>query len=165
MLFRKQWYALRVLQCVAVFCSVLQCCAVWCSHGSLFMFVGLFWDVSLESVVCHELQESLIVKKWYALRASLTTERYAREMAHAYCVAVCCSVLQCVAVCCSVLQCRVSQCVAVCCSVLQCRVLQGVAVCCSVLHCVALCCSVRHVACTSYVTRIYESCHANQWVM
>ena len=64
-----------------------------------------------------------------------------------------------------VLQCVAVQSVAVCCSVLQCVAMQGVAGCCSVLQCVALCGTVlqrESVACTSYVTRIYESCHANQ---
>ena len=81
---------IRVLQCVAVCCSVLQlsqCVAVCCS---VLIQDGL----------------SLIFQQCVASGSDSS-------------VAVCCSVLQCVAVCCSVLQCvavrcSVVQCVAVC---------------------------------------------------
>ena len=98
----------RLLQRVAVCCSVLQCVAVCCS----------------------------VFKGDYILRVRLHCVKHFERLLQ--CVAVCCSVLQCVAVCCSVLQCVLvsgttrrktfRMPVAMCCSVLQC-----VAVCCSVL--------------------------------
>ena len=121
----------RVLQCVAVCCSVLQYVAVCCS-------------VLLEQVP--------FVPK---AAGNKTTGTWLNE----YCMAVGCSLLRCVAACCSVLQgvavcCRVLQCVAVCCSRIPISALQVKgrcvpsvcrgqnigAVCCSVLQCVAMCC-------------------------
>jgi len=81
-----------VLQCVAVSCSVLQCLAVCCSVLHLILL---------------------------PMRHNLCSDPYPNlcDVTHPYrpgsfisailwqCVAVCCSVLQCVAVCCSVLQC------------------------------------------------------------
>ena len=89
-----------------------------------------------------------------------------RFRTRAWCVAVCCSVLQCVAVCCSVLQCVTCHCaifvtrIRICISEqelfqfrghrefvaelqlwIRLHVLKCVAVCCSVWQCVAACCS------------------------
>jgi len=78
---------MRLLQCVAVRCSVLQCVAVCCS---VLQCVAMCCSVLQCVAVC--------------------CLRYVRPRSVLQCVAVCCSVLQYVAVCCSVLQC-----VAVCC--------------------------------------------------
>ena len=102
----------RMLQCVAVCCSVLQCVAVCC---------GVLHCVA---VCCS------VIQRWDTSCVNVTAARncvvtFQVERSVLQCVAVCCDVVQCVAVYCSVLQC-----VAVCCSVLRC-----VAVCCSVLQC------------------------------
>jgi len=81
-------YLDKLLQCVAVCCSVLQCVAVCCS----------------------------VLQCVSVLPVKLVDEAHLDKMLQ--CVAVCCSVLQCVAVCCSVVQCvavccSVLQCVSV----------------------------------------------------
>jgi len=131
----------RVLQYVAVCCSVLECDTVHCNVlQCIAVCCGVLQcDVMCCSVCCSVLQCVAVccgVLQCDVMCCSVLQ-----------CVAVCCSVLQCVAVCCVAVCCRVLQCVAVCCSVLQCvavccSVLQCVAVCCSVLQCAAVCCSV-----------------------
>jgi len=80
----------RVLQFVAVCCSVLQCVAIFLQFSGGLSSLSFphphLYRLIYVAVCCSALQ----------------------------CVAVCCSVLQCVAVCCSVLQCD-----AVCCNVMQ----------------------------------------------
>ena len=110
----------RVVQCVAVCCSVLQLNTAVIERGRARALMGTNTSVFDDGVWCSVVQ----------------------------CVAVCCSVLQCVAVCYNVLQCvvvhgsalqciaacyRVVQCVAVCFSVLQCMAVR-----CNVLQCVAV---------------------------
>ena len=75
----------RVLQCVAVCCSVLQCVAVCCSA---LQCVAVCCVLRCVEVCCSVLQ-------CVAVCCSV--------LSVLQCVAVCCSVLQCVAVCCSVL--------------------------------------------------------------
>jgi len=143
----------RVLQWVAVGCSVLQCVAVCiavetsdlglhsrlhcrrhpsysiiCLRETLHLFGS---NPPLKAALQRDSsqKESLCITVQTSdlgLHSRRHPSNYIKEVLQ--CVAVCCSVLQCVAVCCSVLQC-----VAVCCRMLQ-RVaecLQGVAVCCS----------------------------------
>ena len=115
---------MRVLQYVAVYCSVLQCAASCFSMQRAAVCCSVLQCLQCVAACCSVLQR----------------------------VAVCCSVLQCIAACCCILLwcvavcCSVLQCAAVCCSVLQC-----VAVCCSVLQCVAVCCSVCHTRRESFV--------------
>ena len=85
-------HEMRMLQCVAVCCSVLQCVAVCCS---VLQCVAVCCSVLQCAAVCCS------VLQYVAVCCSVFQ-----------CVAASCNVLQCVTVCCSVLQ-RV----AVCCSV------------------------------------------------
>ena len=104
----------RVVQCIAVSCSVLQCVAVF---------------LHCVAVCCSMLQRVPLCRNvLQCVALSYSVMQFVANVLQY--VAVCCSELQCMAVCCSVLQC-----VAVCYSVLQCA-----AVCCSVLQCVAVCC-------------------------
>jgi len=105
----------RMLQCVAVCCSVLQCVAVCCS---VLQFIYARWHVrhanSLEVIgqaccsVLHCVAVCYSVLQQYV--CDVARERFDQSFSHVFC-----SVLQCIALFCSVLQC-----VAVCCSVLQC---------------------------------------------
>jgi len=83
----------RVLQYVAVYCSVLQCVAVCCS--------ALQWV----AVGCSVLQcVAVCCSDWNDNINQAVMQSVARLAAIGR-QPVCCSVLQCVAVCCSVLQC------------------------------------------------------------
>ena len=136
----------RMLQCVAVCCSVLQCAAVRCSAlqcvavcCSVLQCVAVCCSaLQCVAVRCTTLQHVAVVvavpvtwnKRWQEFRFTRKPSERGVPLFLAHCsisrcrgsCAACCSELQCVAVCCSVLQCA-----AVCCSVLQCA-----AVCCSV---------------------------------
>jgi len=83
----------KVLQCVAVWCSVLQCGAVCCS---VVQCVAVWCSVLQCGAVCCNVMSSRLARRClanvsYEVRSVLQ------------CVAVCCNV--CLAVCCSVLQC------------------------------------------------------------
>jgi len=134
----------RVLQCVAVCCSVLHSGNIYVRtrrHGS----AGLGLKVQ-----CHA-AHSECGSQQYSFAGKRVSQCVAVYRSVLQCVAVCRSELQCVAVCRSVLQ-RV----AVCHSVLQCvaarrsmfqvcrSVFQCVAMWCSTLPCVAVCCRVLH---------------------
>ena len=149
----------RVLQCIAVLCSVLQYVAERCSVLQVCC-----------SALAHYAGSEYAGLSWYT------------------CVAVCCGVLQCGAVWCRcvavhwlvtpglsmrgflstrVCMCNVLRCVAVCCRCVAARWLvtpglsvrgfpgtrvrevQCVVVCCNVLWCVAVLCSVFQVCCSS----------------
>jgi len=123
--------SLRVLQCVAVCCSVLQAA-----------------NSQAHSVCCSVLQ-------CVAVCCRLPTHRLTPcvTVCHSVlqCVAVCCRVWQCVAVCDGVLHqsCRSPQCIAVCCSCWCVAVCGGVLLCVAVHHsdlkcvlCVVVCFSV-----------------------
>jgi len=113
----------RVLQLVAVYCSVLQLVALCCS---VLQLVVITQDACCSSLQCvnvidmygdssENLLKILAVMILLSLRSLLPV---VRAITPACCATqVCCSVLQCDTVCCSVLQC-----VAGCCSVLQCVV-------------------------------------------
>jgi len=115
----------RVLQCVAVCCSV-QTLRLQRPPWTFLLASSLSSCSAVQcAAVCYSILQCVAV-------CCSVLVRLCPLASVLQCVAVCCSVLQCVAVCCSVLQC-----VAVCCSGLQ-----WVAVGCSVLLCVAVCCCV-----------------------
>ena len=100
--------------CVAVYYRVLQCVAVRCSVLDLEIAVVPYEVLGTDVLQCAAMYCSVL--QCIAVCCSVLQ-----------CAAVCCSVLQCVAECCSVWQCiavhcSVLRCVAVCCSVLQCVV-------------------------------------------
>jgi len=134
----------RVMQCVAVCCSVLQCVAVCCI---VLQCVAMCCNVlQCVAVCCSVLQ---------CASCNQTSSNLADQHAHPWVgVAMCCRVLQCFTVWSTSRFYSMLQCVAVCCSVLQCvavycSVLQYVAMCCSVLQCVAVCCSVSQCVAVS----------------
>ena len=172
----------RVLQCPPEY--VLQCIDARFRHLWTMEWLRLVGSSKLYFFFAeyHLFHRALLQKRPVILRSLLIVatpylERYggmreaclrlfkiSADVTHcvaAWCVAVCCSVLQCVAVCCNVLQQHTAQCVAVthcktpaydthcaavCCSAFQygavcCSVLQCVSVFFSVLQCAAVCCS------------------------